>query len=403
MKVVQINEYCGIGSTGKICLELARMLEENGHKCKIVYGRKKAAEEAESYGIRITSDFGVRIHGMETRILDNHAFASTLETLKLLVFLKKFEPDIIHLHNMHGYYINIAILFRYIRKNRIPVIWTLHDCWAMTGHCAHFYHVGCDRWMTGCYDCPQKKEYPASYIVDNSKRNWGRKKKIFTGLEKVVIITPSVWLSTLANKSYLNKYPIKVVSNGIDLACFYPRKDNIFDKKFGKKKIILGVSSIWNKNKGIYDFLYLYDVLDKSKFQIVLVGKIEKRLKIPSEIMVINRTESAEKLAHIYSSADIYVNVSRVETLGMTTIEALACGCPVVTYEAGGSAECVGIGCGKVIENYNLDLLIKAIQEIALYDRKMTRKICVQHAKKFSKERMVRDYYFIYEELIRDE
>lgn len=179
MKVVQINEYCGTGSTGRICLQLAQMLEEKGHECKIVYGRKQATEDAEEYGIRMTGALGVRIHGIETRIFDNHAFASTLETKKLVRFLKKYKPDVIHLHNLHGYYLNIAVLFQYITENNIPVLWTLHDCWTMTGHCSHFYQIDCNRWMEGCYDCPQKKEYPASVMVDGSKETGEKEGNIY--------------------------------------------------------------------------------------------------------------------------------------------------------------------------------------------------------------------------------
>lgn len=403
MNVIQINEYCGTGSTGRICLELAKMLENKGHTCRIVYGREKATKEADAYGVRMTSSLGVRIHGVETRIFDNHAFASTFETLKLLIFLKKNKPDLIHLHNLHGYYINVAVLFRYIRINKIPVIWTLHDCWAMTGHCSHFYHTECDKWISGCYKCQQKKEYPASLILDKSRQNWNKKKKVFTSLDSALIVAPSIWLSDLVKKSFLNKYTVKVIQNGIELDVFRPRTDNIFREKFGQKKIILGVSNRWTENKGILDFIHLADILDGSKFQIVLVGEVEKEFEIPSSIYIMNRTDSVDELAKIYSSADVYVNLSKIEAFGMTIIEAMACGCPVIAYEAGGNRENIEKYCGRIIENQSLVSVADVIQKVVLFDRKKIQEACVQQAKKFSKERMIENYYYLYKKMVNYE
>lgn len=403
MNIIQINEYCGTGSTGRICLELAKMMEKKGHNCKIIYGRKKATNESGEYGVRMTSSLGVYIHGAETRILDNHAFASTFETLRLLIFLKIYKPDLLHLHNLHGYYINVAVLFRYIITNKIPVIWTLHDCWPMTGHCSHFYHIGCNKWISGCHNCQQKKEYPASLVFDKSKKNWEKKKKIFTSLDCAVIVTPSIWLSELVNKSYLNKYQIKVVPNGIDLNVFYPRDDSMFSKKFGYKKIILGVSNVWTENKGIYDFINLVDMLDASKFQIVLVGEVKKDFEIPSNIYIIDRTDSTDELAKIYSSADIYVDLSKIEVLGTTIIEAMACGCPIVTYGAGGNSESIGEYGGRIIEKQNLSSVVDAIQQMAFLDKNVIRGACVQQAKIFSKEKMLENYYLLYKKLVNYE
>ncbi|MCM1038716.1 MAG: glycosyltransferase [Ruminococcus sp.] len=399
MKIIQINEYCGIESTGKICFELAKMLENKGDICRIVYGRKKASAEAEKYGVRMTNDLGIRLHGVETRVLDNHAFSSTFETKRIVSFLEKFKPDIIHLHNLHGYYINVEILFKYIKKKNIPIIWTLHDCWAITGHCAHFSH-SCDNWKTGCHHCGQIREYPASYVVDASKKNWKKKKDLFTALENVVITAPSFWLSRVVKDSYLSKYPVNIVPNGIDLNVFYPRDNNIFYKKFGNKKIILGVASIWNRNKGIDDFITLSNMLDDQRFQIVLVGGGIKEKDFPSSIHVIEKVDSADVLAEIYSSADIYVNLSKIEIFGLTTVEALACGCPVIVYEAGGSGESVGEQCGKVIANGDLKSVIDIIQSMILYDRTSVKNICVQQAEKYSIEYMLKKYYDLYKKML---
>lgn len=403
MKIVQINEYCGIESTGKISFELARILQMKGHDCKIIYGRKKAPAETNDYGIRMTKAFGVYIHGIETRIFDNHGFASTFQTLKMLSFLDNFKPDIIHLHNLHGYYINVAVLFRYIVKKKIPVIWTLHDCWAFTGHCAHFSQVGCEKWIYGCHDCEQKKQYPASYFLDNSKKNWKRKHNLFTMLNDAIIVTPSCWLSELAKKSYLNKYQIKVIPNGINLDIFQPKNSNVFLNKFNAKKIVLGVASCWNERKGIGDFIRLCEVFDRTEFQIVLVGKVAKDLKLPSCIYHIDRTDDANQLAEIYSNADVYVNLSQIEVLGTTTIEALACGCPVVTYEAGGNSETINESCGIIVKDGDINAVAMAVKKIVMLDRTSMKKMCVNQAQKFSRKRMVEDYYSFYRKILKYE
>lgn len=403
MKVIQINEYCGTGSTGKICFELANLLHFKGNSCWVIYGRKKATKESERYGIRMTGEVGVRIHGIATRIFDRHAFSSTFETLKLLLFINSFKPDIIHLHNLHGYYINVAVLFHYIKRHNLPIVWTLHDCWTLTGHCAHFFQIGCERWISGCYQCPQKREYPASFFWDMSKFNWKKKKRIFTDIENIRIVTPSFWLSDLVSKSYLNRYQINVIPNGVDLDIFYPRKKNIFRDRFKDKKIILGVSYIWNENKGIKDFIDLSFFLDKTKFQIVLVGSIEDKMVVPPDIFLLNRTDSPDELAQIYSSADIYLNLSKVEVFGMTVVEAMACGCPVLSYECGGTSEIIEGTCGSIVSNWNLNVVIEEIKKIVEYDQVETRKACLKQAKKFSKEKMLKNYYLLYEEMLKNE
>ena len=225
MKVLQINSVCGIGSTGRIATDINNILIEQGHESYIAYGRDLPRNCGTS--IRIGTKCDNYTHGVLTRVFDKHGFGSRKATQDFIKEVKKLDPDIIHLHNIHGYYINIEILFDYLKEAYKPVIWTLHDCWAFTGHCSYFDYIGCTRWETQCYSCPGKRSYPASAFLDNSKMNYSRKKAIFTGIKNLTIVTPSKWLAGLVKQSYLKKYPVKVINNGIDLEVFRPIKNDL--------------------------------------------------------------------------------------------------------------------------------------------------------------------------------
>lgn len=344
MKIVQINTFSN-KSTGTIMMNIHNKLKEEEIESYVVWGRgRKAQDSAEIY---MNDKIGIYWHGLYTRFTDKAGFASKRATRKLIKKLDKIKPDIIHLHNIHGYYINIEILFNYIKKNNIKVVWTLHDCWAFTGHCSHFELIGCKKWKECCNCCEQKSKYPKSF-VDNSNWNYQRKKELFTGLN-MTIVTPSKWLANLVKQSFLKQYEVKVINNGIDTNIFKPRKSD-FRKKFNieDKKIILGVASDWTKEKGLYDFYKLSKKLDDD-VKIVLVGLNKRQVKeIPNNIIGIERTENAQQLAEIYTTADIYFNPTYADNFPTTNLEALACGTPVFTYNTGGSIECLNESNGKI-------------------------------------------------------
>lgn len=252
MKILLVNSVCGVTSTGKICTDLAQAFEQAGHEVKVAYGRvdKGMPEKFDKYGKRIGTDFDVKIHGLQTRLLDRHGFGSKGATIQFLKWVDEYKPDIIHLHNLHGYYINIEILFRYIKEKNLPVVWTLHDCWAMTGHCTHFNAVGCEKWKKGCNHCPQKHIYPESKLVDRSKENYKDKKRILTGVNNLVITTPSAWLQSIVKQSFLKEYDVHVVNNGIDTSLFRPTPSDL-RKQYGleNKKIVLGVANGWGTSQ----------------------------------------------------------------------------------------------------------------------------------------------------------
>lgn len=356
-----INVVCGIRSTGRICTDLATALEAQGHEVKIAYGREKVPEQFEKYAIRIGSDIDVNLHGLKARLFDSAGFGSKNATKKFIAWVKKYDPDVIHLHNIHGYYINVEILFDYLKKSGKKVIWTLHDCWAFTGHTAYCDSVGCMKWMTGCNKCPQIEEYPQAYI-DCSKRNWKRKKKIFTGVKDLTIVTPSNWLANMVKKSFLAEYAVKVIHNGIDLNNFYPLA-NDFRTYFGLKNkfIILGVATAWDDMKGYSDFIKLSEKLNDS-YKIVLVGLTANQKKnLPKKILGIEKTKSVKELAYIYNMADLFVNFSYCENYPTVNIEAMACGTPVLTYRTGGSVESIEQYGGGIIEKGDLQAAIDYI------------------------------------------
>jgi hypothetical protein len=200
MRVLQINSVCGEGSTGRITTDLYNVLQEQGQECCIAYGRGSAPNDFLT--IRIGSDIDLYSHALYTRITDKTAFASKKATERFIEKVKRYNPDLIHLHNIHGYYINLAILFQYFMEARKPLIWSLYDCWTFTGHCCHFDYIGCDKWKSGCYQCDQRKIYPASYLCDQSKNNYQRKKSLITGYDRITVVPPTKWLSNLVSESY---------------------------------------------------------------------------------------------------------------------------------------------------------------------------------------------------------
>lgn len=357
-----INVVCGIRSTGRICTDLATALEDQGNEVKIAYGRENVPEQFQKYAVRIGTDIDVKLHGVRARVADGSGFGSKKATEKFIEWVKEYDPDVIHLHNIHGYYINVEVLFKYLKECGKKVIWTLHDCWAFTGHTPYCDSVNCERWISGCYECPLTKDYPVSF-VDRSKQNWKKKKVVFSGVEDLTIITPSEWLAGLVRKSFLEEYQVKVINNGIDTSQFYPiesdfRKKNGLDEKF----MLLGVATSWDEMKGYSDYLKLADLLG-DQYKVVLVGLTKEQIKdLPRRILGIERTSSVRELAEVYSAADLFLNLSYCENYPTVNIEAMSCGTPVLTYKTGGSPEIVKKYGGIVVEQGNIESLFKTIQ-----------------------------------------
>ncbi|WP_407384384.1 glycosyltransferase [Holdemanella porci] len=364
MKILMINVTCGTGSTGRICTDLAEVLSEKGHEVKIAFGRDEVPEKFKKYAVRIGSDLDVNIHALKARLFDSAGFESKKVTKEFIKWVKDYDPDIIHLHNIHGYYINVEILFNYLKTYNKRIIWTFHDSWAFTGHTPYCDVINCEKWKDGCHNCTLKKEYPKTYL-DYSKRNWKIKKELFTNVKCMQIVTPSNWLQGLVKESFLKEYDVSVINNGINTKAFYPRKSHIL-KDYGIKDkfIVLGVSSVWDHMKGLDDYLELSHLLSDD-CKLVLVGLTQEQVdNLPSNILGITRTESIDQLAMIYSESDVFVNLSYCENYPTVNIEALACGTPVLTYETGGSPEIVRKYGGAVVEKKNILAVKNKIDEM---------------------------------------
>ena len=345
--------------------------------------------------------FERKISNLLGRIFGLNGLNSSLGTRQLIHELKKNKIEILHLHNLHSYCINLCMLFRYIKKNKLKVVWTLHDCWSFTGHCPHFDMIGCDKWKTGCYHCPQYREYPQS-LIDSSKRMYQLKKKWFTGVENMTLVTPSEWLAGLVKQSFLKDYPIRVINNGIDLEVFKPTPSN-FRETYGcgGKKIVLGVAFGWEKRKGLDVFLDLAKRLDSERYQIVLVGTDETVDKqLPNTVISIHRTQNQTELAKIYTAADVFVNPTREENYPTVNMEALACGTPVLTFQTGGSPEILDVTCGSVVPKNDIDALYREIIRICETAPYST-EACLKKAKQFDKNEKFQEYIDLYRNLMR--
>jgi putative colanic acid biosynthesis glycosyltransferase len=401
MIVLQINVAVNTTSTGKIAERIGLVIQANGQQSVIAYGRKSPASQSKT--IKIGTSLDIKLHGLKTRLLDRHAFGSIIATKKLVHQIELLNPDVIHLHNLHGYYINIAILFAYLKKVNKPIVWTLHDCWPFTGHCSYFSFVQCNKWKIQCHHCPLCKRYPESFFIDNSYSNFNKKKELFNGLKNMVLVTPSQWLKNLVQQSFLSTYPVKVIHNGIDLTKFVPTQNEAFKNKIGAqhKNIILGIASIWDRRKGLNDFLKLATILNNTDV-IVLVGLPNDIIKtLPTNIIGMARTESMDELVALYSMATVFINPTWVDNFPTTNIEALATGTPVITYNTGGSIEAIDQATGFVVAQGNIEGLKMAIEKIKALGKNFYTANCRQRAVQlFNEKERFAEYYQLYHSII---
>ena len=367
MKVLQINSTVNMGSVGRRAEEIGNMLLEKGDESFIGVS-SRIPRPSNSQLITIGNQTDVFFHGIKSRLFDAHAFGSKGATENFIDKIKELKPDIIHLRNLHGYYINIEVLFNFLETAGIPVVWTFYDCWAFTGHCAYFDRVNCNKWKTQCYDCPLTKAYPGSLGYDNSKVNYKRKKTLFNSVEKMVLVGTCNWIGNLIKESFLKKYPVKVIYDGVDTGVFNPNINTQFLKdKLGieaSQKIVLGSANIWDWRKGLSDFIEINKDLNDD-IKILLVGLTKEQQKdLPSNIVGIDRTDSLEELATLFALADVFVNPTYVDNFPTTNLEALASGTPVVTYKTGGCPEAVDENTGIVADKGNKRELVDAILKI---------------------------------------
>lgn len=394
MKIVQINITCGIGSTGKICVEVSKLLTQQGIENYILYS---SGYSDYPLSMKYTSDLYIKTQALKTRLNGNYGFNAQLATKRLIAHLENIQPDVVHLHNLHGHNCNIERLMEYLKRKHIRVFWTFHDCWVFTAYCPHFTLEKCDKWKTGCKECSQRRQF--SWIFDKSTELYQRKKKALEGVD-LTILTPSVWLKSVVKQSFLKEYSVKVINNGIDLTVFRPTSSDFRIKHHCQKKlIVLGVAYQWVARKGLDVFVELAKRLDAEKYQIVLVGtddEVDKRL--PENIISIHHTHNQVELAEIYTAADVFANPTREEVFGLVNVEALACGTPGVTFNTGGSPECYDRNCGTVVECEDIDAMEKEIVRICK-EHVFDEKNCINRACVFDKEKTYQEYVELYLDL----
>lgn len=392
MKVVQINATCGSGSTGNICVSLSEKLNNNGVENYILYCL--GASDYDN-GIKYSNNFEIKKGVLESRVYGNWGFEGKNSTTELIAQLNNINPDIVHLHNLHSHACSLDILFDWLAKNNKRVIWTFHDCWAFTGYCMHFETVGCEKWKNRCEQCPQKKDY--SLFFDKSSKLYELKKQYLSCVD-LTVVAPSAWMKNNVVNSFLKNKKCIVINNGIDLSTFRPMNSD-FKSRYNindNKKILLGVASQWTDKKGLDVFLRLVEDLSSEEYTIVLVGTdCEVDRLLPKSIISIHRTGSKKELAEIYSSADVFVNPTKEDTFPTVNIEALACGTPVITFDAGGSAEIIDETCGYVVKKDDVSSLENEIKRITA-SAPFSQENCRIRAKKYDADEKYDEYMKLY-------
>jgi len=392
LKLVQINSAANSGSTGRIAEEIGAAAIERGYSSSIAYGRH--AQPGTSKYYRVGGLPNALLHGVESFLFDRHGLGSKRATRRLIDWMEVQEPDAVGLHNIHGYFLNYPILFDFLRRTGTPTIWTLHDCWPFTGHCSYFDRFDCLKWQDECYDCPMTQYYPRS-LLDFSRRNFNLKRNEFRGLPNLVVVTPSKWLKDNVKQSFLSDYRVKVINNGIDISIFRPAEQCVSDG------LVLGVANVWDKRKGLLDFVKLRDLLPSS-FRIVLIGVTKSQSRqLPASVRGIERTENIQELVSWYNKATVFVNPTYSDNFPTTNLEALACGVPVVTYNVGGSPEPLNHETGRIVAPDDIKGLGRAIKELAQGDRERISNACRSRAEAlFNKDDRFSDYVDLYETLI---
>lgn len=385
--------------------EIGELAIQNGWESYIAYSYgRDGVKPCRSKQIPVGNKWDVALHGVVTRLFDAHGLMSQVATQKLVDQIQKIKPDVIHIHNIHGYFLNYQILFDFLSQNDIPVIWTVHDCWLYTGHCYYYTFIGCNKWQTGCGHCPQQRKFPASWLTDRSRQNFIDKKEAFTSVptDRLTIVPVSEWIKGEMKKSFFKDYPFQVIHNGINTEVFKLSETEEVKSKYGLKgkHILLGVAALWHPEKGVADFLQLASMLHEDEV-IVMIGvdeKLQKRL--PHNVVGIKRTENIRQMAELYSAATAFVNPTWQDNYPTVNLEAIACGTPVVTYRTGGSVEAVTPETGFIVERGDVDGLLQAVRIIEQRGKASYIEPCRNYAlAHFKKEDRYADYIRLYNKL----
>jgi len=401
-KLLQIN-VCSNLSTGRIAEDIASVAKQDGWDCYLAYGR--GTEPKENKGLRIGSQFDLYEHVLESRLLDWHGRGSRRATKAFLKQVEQLQPDVIHLHNIDGYYLNLQQLFDFLGRKQIPVVWTVHSCWPFTGHCAHFAPAHCEKWKTQCHDCPLVQTYPKSWWADRSRKNYAEKKRLFNQPAQMLLTPVSKWLCGLLKESFLQKYPTEVIYNGVDLNTFSPKPQSetaALRQRYSLQDqfVLLGVASTWTEQKGLSHYVELSKRLPAG-MRMVLIGLNDKQIEaMPANVLGLRRTSSIDELVAFYSAADVVLNLSEAETFGLTTAEGMACGTPSVVFNTTASPELITPATGAVAPMGDLAAVMQAVEQIRANGKAAYSTACRQRAvEHFDKTKNFQRYVEIYNEL----
>lgn len=392
--LLQINVTANWGSTGKIAEQIGQCAIVHGWDSYIAYGRWY--NPSQSHLIKIGDKLNMYQHYAEQRIFDNEGLCSRRATKEFIKRIDEIKPNVIQLHNIHDHYLNYRLLFEYLNKTDIKVVWTFHDCWAFTGHCFHFITKGCERWKSGCFDCPLQHEYPKT-LFDRSRKNYTMKKNLFGANNNLTIIACSEWIANFVRQSFLKDKPIRVINNGVDLNVF---KDSESLGTNKKSFHVLAVSNVWNKDKGFDDILKLREILS-NEYEITIVGVAKQQLNsLPQGIVGIERTQNVHELVALYSKVDVFINPTYADNFPTVNLEALACGTPVITYRTGGSPEALDEKTGVVVEQGDINGLAVAIQKMK--ENPLSSADCRKRAEDyFEKDKCYDMYIDLYDSLLK--
>lgn len=400
MRVLFINTVYGVGSTGKIVRDLEMELTKQGHTVRVCYGRKSSAKSKNA--VQVSSKIETYIDALLTRLTGLHGCFSPISTQKIIKEIDRFNPDIVHLHNIHGYYVNIYRLITYLKKREIRVVWTLHDELMFTGKCSYAY--GCDKWRVECGQCPQIQEYPKSLFFDFSKLQFRWKKKCLKNIKDFCFVTPSKWLKERVESSILNSASCAVINNGIDITeTFVVREaDRLRNAlNIGDKKVVLTVTDdVFSDRKGIKEFCDLADMNSEQPLVFIVVGGVREDLQ-RDNILYIPKTASQKELGEYYSLADVFVIPSKCDNFPTVCIESLACGTPVIGFDAGGISETApDETIGKFVKTDDMQALNSCLHHFlsnpANERKEFSRKYAEEH---YDKKTMVDRYIELYSKL----
>ena len=395
-RLLIINVALNWGSTGKIVEGIGTLVQKQGWEVVVAHGARYK-NLSSLLSIQVSSKVGEWVHFVESSLFDAQGLGSRCDTKRFLKELDDIKPDLVHIHNIHGCFINYPLLFNYLKEHNIPVVWTLHDCWAMTGHCTHFMLTNCVKWQTGCNHCPQKRTFPKTYMLDRSEQNYSLKKSLFTSMPVMHITTVSNWLKGIAEASYLKKYPVTVVPNGIKTDVFVLEPSTI-KEQYGLqgKKLLLAVAIGLDERKGLYDYIKLAEKLPE-QYQLMLVGLTEEEQKaLPKRIIGVKRTNGAKELAAYYSAADALLSLSYEETFGLTIAEAMACGTPAIVYDNTAQPELITPETGKVVPTGDVDAVLSAIEEVCSKPKDSYSIACRKHSLAYDEKVTYQKYLDIY-------